>query len=334
MVDVTAMRLVHYPCRNLPILGRECAVPAEIERIDRRTANAWAKGISVDDYLRRERFLKTRPHSRGMTIHALLDDAEDPAQAQVLASCETYRVPVVVPGRRELGFGLGVASVFVDKELRGHGHAATLLSRVHQHFAEQGAALFYLMSEIGPTLYARLGYVATPLRLRRFAAAPLPPGPPVLALTATDLPTLLPSLSPPQSPLYIPANQELLDWHFARGQFYAELAGGSIPTQIGARCEEAVAIWDVDHRPECRRVRVLLVAAPRPSPHVARVLQAAASVAQQVGLPFAEVWETAALTPFLEGGEVCEAEDLPMLCPLVPEVHAADFVDVQRFHWL
>ena len=59
MVDVTTMRLVHYPCRNLPILGDECVVPAEIERIDRRTANAWAKGTSIDDYLRRERLLKT-----------------------------------------------------------------------------------------------------------------------------------------------------------------------------------------------------------------------------------------------------------------------------------
>ncbi len=334
MVDVTAMRLVHYPCRNLPILGHECAVPAEIERIDRRTANAWAKGISVDDYLRRERFLKTRPYSRGMTIHALLDDASDPSQAKVLASCETYRVPVFVPGRHDLGFGLGVASVFVDEDLRGHGHAATLLSGVHKHFADEGAALFYLMSEIGPTLYARLGYVGVPLRVRRFAATPLSPGANVEPLATTDLPTLLPSLSPPQSPLYIPANLEQLDWHFARGQFYAELAGGRVPRQVGARCEDAVAVWDVDHRPDCRRVRVLLVSAPRPSPHVTRVLQAAAAVAHDVGLPFAEVWETAALTPFLEAGTVCEAEDLPMVCPLAPDVFAADFRDVQRFHWL
>ena len=36
--------------------------------------------------------------------------------------------------------------------------------------------MMYLMSEIGPTLYARLGYVTTPLSLRRFPAAPLPLG--------------------------------------------------------------------------------------------------------------------------------------------------------------
>ena len=48
---------------------------------------------------------------RGMTIHALLDDDGSDLQAQILASCETYRVPVVVPGRRTIGFGLRVASV-------------------------------------------------------------------------------------------------------------------------------------------------------------------------------------------------------------------------------
>lgn len=334
MVDVTSMRLVHYPCKNLPILAGECVVPAEIERIDRRTASAWAKGISVDDYLRRERFLKTRPYAAGMTIHALLDDDGSDLQAQILASCETYRVPVVVPGRRTIGFGLGVASVFVDEPLRGHGFAATLIQHVHDHFRAQGAAMMYLMSEIGPTLYARLGYVATPLSLRRFPAAPLPAGLRVEPIHADELATLIPRLPPPSSPLYIPANREQLDWHFARGQFYAGLAQGELPTEIGARSADAVAIWDVDHRPDCRRVRVLLVAAEKPSVHVEHVLCAAAAAAHAVGLPFAEVWETAALSPFLDGGIKIEADDLPMLCPLAPDVSATDFLDVQRFHWL
>lgn len=334
MVDVTTMRLVHYPCRNLPILGDECVVPAEIERMDRRTANAWAKGTSVDEYLRRERLLKTRPYSQGMTVHALLDDEGDDLHARILASCETYRVPVVLPGRIERSFGLGVASVFVDEDLRGHGYAATLLHQVHQHFRDEGAALMYLMSEIGPTLYARLGYVSIPLRVRRFAAAPLPVGPALTPLMAEDLLTLIPSLPSPRSPLCIPANLPQLDWHFARGQFYAGLAGRQIPTEVGARCGDAVAIWDVDFRPDCRRVRVLLLAAEKPSEQVQRVLQAAAAVAAQVGVPFAEVWETAALTPILDGGTELPADDLPMICPLAPDVHAADFLDVQRFHWL
>ena len=58
MVDVTDMRVVHLSCQDLPIIDGECRVSAEIERIDRRTAKAWAKDISVDEYLWRERVLR------------------------------------------------------------------------------------------------------------------------------------------------------------------------------------------------------------------------------------------------------------------------------------
>ncbi len=331
MVDVTGMQLLHYPCRNLPIASEECVVPPEIERIDRRTALAWAKEISVAEYLQRERFLKTRPFSRGLTIHALVDEASD----TILASCETYRVPVHVPGRSTDAYGLGIASVFVDEAQRGHGYAAELLRRLHRHFAEDGAALCYLMSEIGPTLYARLGYVTRNLRLRRYPGRSMPSSAQARFVTAVELPALLANLSTqPQNTLHIPPSVEQLDWHLARGRYYAQLTGYQFPIEIGARCGDVLAVWKPDFRREMMRLRVLLLAARAPSAAVSEVIVTAQGIAHQLSLPTVEVWESDAQTPLLTGGELHESSDVPMMLPLANDVRATDFHDVQRYHWL
>jgi GNAT superfamily N-acetyltransferase len=341
MVDVTDMRVVHLSCQDLPIIDGECRVSAEIERIDRRTAKAWAKDISVDEYLWRERVLKSRTFSRGLTIHALIDHDVDAGGAgsadsgTILASCESFRVPVRVPGRTELSFGLGIASVYVDEEQRGHGYAAELLGRLHRQFVEQGAALCYLMSEIGPTLYARLGYVTVPLQLRRYPASSQPQSPRVQWLREADLPMATSLFQPPLSDqVSIPATVEQLDWQLARGRFYAKLTGQPFPDEIGARSGNAVAIWEPDYRPDVRRLRVLIFSAPGPGTGGQEVLAAATTMAHQLALPTVEIWESDALAPLLTGGTIQPSDDIPMVLPLAADVRAQDFLDCQRFHWL
>ncbi len=338
MVDVTDMRVLHHSCQDLPIIDGECRVSAEMERIDRRTAKAWAKEISVDEYLQRERILKTRPFSRGLTIHSLIDatDGSDSAAGcAILASCESFRVPVRVPGRVEQAYGLGIASVYVDEEQRGHGYAAELLRRLHRHFAEQGAAMCYLMSEIGPTLYARLGYVTVPLQLRRYPARSQPQSPRVQWLREADLPIVTSLLPPPLSgQLSIPATVEQLDWQLARGRFYAKLTGLPFPDEIGARSGDAVMIWEPDYRPDVRRLRVLIVSSPGPGTDVQEVLAAATTMAHQLTLPTVEIWESDALAPVLTGGTMQPSDDIPMVLPLAADVRAQDFLDCQRFLWL
>jgi len=328
------MRVVHHLCKNLPIVGEKCVVSTEIERIDRRTAQAWAKGMSVDEYLRRERFLKTRPFSQGLTVHALLDDNGD----IILASCETYRVPVTIPGRTTPGFGVGIASVFVDENQRGHGYAAELMRLLHRELADEGAALCYLMSEIGPTLYARLGYVTCPLRLRRYAAKPPTQTTNARLFTESELPRVLLELAPPlHSPLHIPPTVEQLDWHLSRGRFVARLVGQQFPAEVGAQSGSAVAVWEPDLRPNVRRLRILLLAATTASPNledVSAVLDAATALAHRLEVPVVEVWESAALEPLLEGGVVHKADDVPMMLPLASDVVPTDFRDCQRYHWL
>jgi GNAT superfamily N-acetyltransferase len=329
MVDVTGMRLVQHPCRNLPIANDECVVPGDLERIDRRTALAWAKDLSVDEYLRRERFLKTRPFSRGLTVHALLADDDD----TILASCESYRVPVAVPGRSTLGFGYGIASVFVDEAQRGHGYAADLLRRLHRQFSDEGAALVYLMSEIGPTLYAKLGYVTRPLQVRRFLAQPMPHR--AQLIHASDLAQTLADLPPKtHSPLHIPPTSEQLDWHISRGRFYAQQLGRSYPDTVGARSGDAVIVWQLDVPKDADRLRILLLSSPAPGQDVAEVLAAAQSVAHQHGLPTVELWESGAQSTILPDGQQSPADDVPMILPLASDVNLADHSDIQRHHWL
>lgn len=328
MVDVTSMRLVHHSCRNLPIASGECVVPADIERIDRRTAQAWAKDLSVEEYLRRERVLKTRPFSRELTVHALLGDDDT-----ILASCESYRVPVTVPGRSAVGFGVGIASVFVDKTQRGHGYAAELLRRLHRQFADEGAALAYLMSEIGPTLYAKLGYVTRPLRARRHPAQTLTHRAQLihesdLAQTLASLPTIA------HSPLHIPPTAEQLDWHIHRGRFYAQQVGRSYPDTVGARSGDAVVLWQADFQHEERKLRVLLLSASQPGSDVRDVVAAAQSFAVEQDLPTVELWESDAQRDLQLGGSSRPADDVPMMVPLASDVNLADHRDIQRYHWL
>lgn len=328
MVDVTGMRLVHHPCRNLPIASGECVVPADMERIDRRTASSWAKDLSVEEYLRRERVLKTRPFCQELTVHSLLSD-----DGTLLASCESYRVPVAVPGRTALGFGLGIASVFVDEAQRGHGYAAELLRRLHQQFADEGAALSYLMSEIGPTLYARLGYVTRPLHVRRQRAQPIPHH--AQLLTDADLAQTLTRIPPPpHSPLHIPPTTAQLDWHISRGRFYAQQLGCTYPDSIGARCGQAVLIWQADFQRDERKLRVLLLSAQGPASDVSQVVAAAQAVAHEHQLPTVEYWESGAQHELFQDEPIFIADDVPMIRPLSSDVRVTDHSDIQRYHWL
>jgi hypothetical protein len=191
------------------------------------------------------------------------------------------------------------------------------------------------MSEIGPTLYARLGYVALTLRLRRYPACALPSSAKARFLTTEDLPEMLASYTPPMgSPLHIPPSQEQLDWHLARGRYYAQRAGSQFPSEIGARCDDAAVVWKPDFRSEGMRLRVLLLSANAPTPAVSAVIAAAQAVAHQLSLPMVEVWESDAQTPRLTGGELHESSDVPMMLPLADDVRVTDFHDVQRYHWL
>jgi GNAT superfamily N-acetyltransferase len=78
----------------------------------------------------------------------------------VLASAKVYDLAASLDGRPVRVIGVG--AVFTPPAQRGRGYARTLLDRLLQRAAGEGADLALLFSEIGPDYYARLGFSIVP----------------------------------------------------------------------------------------------------------------------------------------------------------------------------
>ncbi len=318
---------------------------------DRLNHAAWGGSLTQEQYLERERRLWRDPFSRQGLRLWVLSDGHEP-----VASLETYAVQA--KSGDLAGSGHGIASVYVEERHRGGGHASDLLRRVHERLRAEGALLTYLISEIGPSLYERLGYRGRPLRLRRLAASEpgrpdIEPGDPrVRLLEERDLLAVLESRygrsegQAKRLPLSIPLSPQQIGWHLQRGRIYAELLGRPVADAVGARAGDAFALWAPEYRHGVLRVLTLypgarlflagLIDDPR-SPEAAAVrdvLHAARDEAARLGLSTVEMWENTVNPGWLRGGLPVPAEDLPMLLPLRGGIHAEDWLDWERGHWL
>lgn len=344
------MQLSVIPCHHLPVRDGEAQAPPEVLRLDELTFPQWGKLLSLEQYYWRERVLRAQDFSRAGLRTFVLHEGPLSAPDSVLASCETYAVPIHLGPKR--GLSHGIASVFVEEKRRGHGYASELLRRVERVLRDEGATCSYLMSEIGPTIYQRLGYVPRPLYTRRYAAAdprrePHGDPPPWRWLESDALPALLAErYRRPQLPLWLEVTPAQVMWHVERARFYAQVLGKPLSPRIGARAGEAFALWAADYTDGLLRILLLypgsrLDAAgasfdPR-SPEAAdlrNVLHAARTHAFFAELPTIEVWENPRNARYLRGGIHAVCEDLPMLLPLAPGVRAEDFTDYERVHWI
>lgn len=332
--------------------------PAPVLARDELTYESWGRGLTPAQYLDRERFLWRTTFAReGLCVFILRQgDA-------ALASCEGYRVPVVTPGRE--GHGYGIASVFVEERLRGRGHASALLRAVHEQLQRAGALCTYLMSEVDPGIYARLGYVPRPVIVRGFAPEPrplapplVPPAPPLTLIgvdeAATVVPKLLEARYQTRGALTLRLDFAQIDWHVQRGLYYTRVLGLPVPRTVGAVCGSAFALWSAGPLQNTLRVlcqypgAVLASATPAPGAHPSEltnahpqeaaayraVLHAARCEAHALGLGRVELWENPWNATFLRGGAPRPYEDMPMLAPLVPDLRAEDWRDCERGHWL
>jgi GNAT superfamily N-acetyltransferase len=351
-MQLVALAAKDFPTSPNPDGDGEAAVPDEVVAIDRLTFASWGGGLSLPQYLARERRLRACAYSKGLVQWVLREGSE------LLASCETYAVPFVhsAPDGTRLreGLGHGVASVFVEDRLRGKGYASIMLQRIHERLRGEGALCMYLMSEIGPTLYERLGYVARPLRICRFAAADPAreaPRPPTWRwLTEAEVPSLLlrqarDLFGRARTGLWIDTPLAQLDWHLQRGHFYARILGRKRAVHVGAEAGASVALWQPDYR---RGVLNMILLWPGSTPfqrglldprdtlaHDFRSVQQAARVAAwDLGLANVEIWETPRSATYLRGGARGEAKELPMILPLVPGIQADEWTDYERAHWI
>ena len=273
------------------------ASPQQAAARDALTHTAWGTPLTVDQFQAREHALRSHRWSRAVMTTWLWVDAAD----QVLSSCETFQMPSQCSSGRGVTFA--IASVFTEPSLRGRGAAEAMLSALHARLRGwAGAQAAVLFSEIGPTLYARLGYRGIPSVDVLFEPSAETP-------TGLEWGLRLPGPdTPAPEALQIAITADQLDWHHERSRFYARALGRVLPAQWGASCGDGSIGWTANFR-----TNELMVLFTRGSPAELRVLIRAASwVAGSVGLGRVRVWQT---TP-LEGGERVAREDLPMICSL------------------
>lgn len=301
------------------------SMPAEAAARDALCHAVWGGSLSPAQFIERESRLWQQPFSqRGLRLWLLSQgDA-------VLASCETYAVTCRTDGKS--GLAHGVASVFVEERLRGQGHASALLRGVHAQLQREGSLCTYLMSEVDPGIYARLGYVERRVRARRYAAQLSAPCPNVDWLRLDQLDDSLSTDAGDGLSLSIDA--DFVRWHIARGAYHAQVQ--CLPRQIfvGPRVGKTWALCADD--PEEGLLRVLVLRSDGDPQALRDVLLAVRHMAAQQGLPTVELWENEGMRhlPFAAADIAQDLDVVPMLRPLSSGIDAHAWQSCERGHWI
>lgn len=90
----------------------------------------------------------------------------------VVVSCKRYEREFRC-GDRSLR-AVGIGALFTPQELRGRGYASALIGTLLDTERDAGTDVAYLFSDIAPTFYERLGFVALPSRSISLRADALP----------------------------------------------------------------------------------------------------------------------------------------------------------------
>lgn len=287
---------------------------------NRLTAPVWAGGLTDAQYLERERRLRQTEHGRLGMQTWLLKLPND----TTLASCETFRLPLLHGGALEV-----VASVFVEPALRRSGMASRLLRALVTHRRECGLDGLVLFSEVGAKLYERCGFRRRPAPTRRVPASA------DTRTTATPIGRgRLGELIDRRNALReggveLLLNEALVEWHLERARVYAEAFNRPPPDAVGAVDGDAVALWAPDHKNDV--LRILEISGPDGA-NVDGLFAAAAAEAARQGLTTVEHWDDAH-SARLDGPACCErTDDLPMAVPFTPRGELATGA-LSRLHW-
>lgn len=290
---------------------------------------AWGKGLSPVQFLEREKRLRATAFARSaMQNWFWIGESGD-----VLSSCETFELPAVFDGRE--GRVLGIASVLTEPRFRGKGYAAAMLAAL---CGEREALAFHLYSEIGASLYERLGFRALPSWEWGFTAfaGELPCTPVLDTAGAVERAHLgLRKAAEARGELAVFPTLECLEWHWARADIYASLLGREAPgeaTRI-VQAPGVLTVWAADLKNSVWRALLWLEDGALVC-DVESVLATARAQAARLGLARVAVWETpatgglAALAAAVGGKRVARDGELAMVRP------ALAWSEVHRAHWV
>lgn len=267
---------------------------------DRLTFEAWGQRLGPSQYLDRERTLRGTDHAR-LSMHSWVLRLPN---GFVVASCETFRLSLQPAGAVEV-----VASVFVERTMRGARMGSRLMAALVAHRREAGLDGLVLFSEVGTGLYEQVGFRPLPAPTRRVAAcSPTASTPGVLAADA--LPALFALRDRRrEGRLDLQLTEPLVDWHLERARFYARTLGRPLPAGLGAIDGEVGALFVPDFKNGL--VRVLEASGP-PGGSLEGVLAAAAGEAARLGLSHVELWDDAHSRELRGPPALPRADDLPM----------------------
>lgn len=281
-------------------LLRDAGAGERLQR-NRMTHEAWGTGLTVGEYLERERRLRQTAHGR-LAMRTWLLKVPN---GVTLASCETFRLRLRPDATIEV-----IASVFVDRPLRGAGIASRLLRALVEDRREAGLDALVLFSEVGPTLYERLGFRRLPAPTRRLEAEPGAPPAGVRLLRAGELPAALALRQALRGGAPgLELDETIFGWHLERSRVYAEAQRRAGVESIGATDGKVLLLWSGDFKDKA--LRVLEASGPQGA-SLERVLDAATRVASDAGLLGVELWDDCHSLR-LGGPEPAERlDDLPM----------------------
>jgi hypothetical protein len=300
---------------------------------DRATYAAWGQPASLDGYLEFEDRLRDHPWGRERSAQWQLRSEQD----EVLCSCETYRMTSRIGTGPATGHAYGVASVFTDQSLRGHGHAADLLGRVAAAVAavDPRAQAMVLFSDVAPEIYARMGYAARPAFELVFDPLAGNPGAGVdRLLDEAGAAAALASAPYPPGPFAIRPEPGQLDWQLERERLLCAQFRRPRPEAWGAVAGAGFALWCAS--PFRNALLVLVLHAPVPEA-AAALVAAARRTAHGAGLARVVLWEDPLRWPDL-GARVEDRtprlDAIPMIRPLDPRVAPDAWVWIPRVLWL
>lgn len=296
---------------------------AERRARDALTFPEWGQALTPAQWLERELALRAHPWA----AEAMESWLWRGAGGEVLASCETFRMPARLGPRA--GEVYAVASVFTEPALRGRGHATAMIDALNAALERRPGALgSVLYSDVGARIYARSGYAEQPAQE---LVLPAEPGDPLDGVEPLE--ALLPAPSPPPADpaaLTLGPTAAQLDWHLARERFYARALARPPAAFHGARAGRARALWVAWHKEHALRVLWL---EPGAAEENGAVLRCAQKVAQRAGLGCVRAWVS---HPDLSGlpGRLSPREgELPMV-RLYGAAPPFRWVQVQRALWV
>jgi hypothetical protein len=311
------------------------ATPEMSRERSRATHDAWGVGQSVDAYMALEERLRTQAWPRAaLALWLLCADLG----GEVLASCETYRMPSQLQaGGRVQGHSYGIASVYTEPPKRRQGHVTELLSRLGSHLAriDPDAQAMILFSDVPLGVYERSGFAARPALNLAFVPLPGDPRGGVDAMLSEDqVAEALAGMPPPADAFTIRPVAAQIDWHLERERIFSEVMARPRPTACGARIGGATALWAADHREG--NLTFLLLHAPGRSEAEALVASARRT-ANAAGLARVVLWRTPQDLPFPQAvleDRLGALDSVPMIRPLDPRVRPADWTWIPRAIWV